>query len=86
MHCNVAELPLKPLPLNVTVVDEHTFVTTVDGLISLGGDGTMLGALRSVAHDPVPVLGVNYGPDHKQKALEGAVTEANGLGRVLQAA
>lgn len=30
--------------------------------------------------------GVNISPDHKQKALEGAVAQANGLGRVLQAA
>jgi NAD+ kinase len=45
----------------IEVLDEHTFTTTVDGVISLGGDGTMLGALRSVAHAPVPVLGVNMG-------------------------
>ncbi|HWH94283.1 MAG TPA: NAD(+)/NADH kinase [Baekduia sp.] len=45
----------------VAVLDEATFATTVDGLISLGGDGTMLGALRTVAHAPVPVLGVNMG-------------------------
>jgi NAD+ kinase len=32
-----------------------------DALISLGGDGTMLGALRLVAKRPVPVLGVNLG-------------------------
>ena len=32
-----------------------------DALISLGGDGTMLGALRLVAQRPVPVLGVNLG-------------------------
>lgn len=34
----------------------------------------------------VSAEGVNYGPDHKQKALEGAVAEAANLGRVLQAA
>jgi NAD+ kinase len=32
-----------------------------DALVSLGGDGTMLGALRLAAHQPVPVLGVNLG-------------------------
>ena len=34
----------------------------------------------------VSAEGVNYGPDHKQKALDGAVAEAAGLGRALQAA
>jgi NAD+ kinase len=32
-----------------------------DGVLSLGGDGTMLGALRLVADRPVPVLGVHLG-------------------------
>jgi NAD+ kinase len=69
----------------VTVLDEETFVATVDGLISLGGDGTMLGALRTVAHAPVPVLGVNMGnlgflaeigPNELPQALERLTTEA----------
>jgi FMN-dependent NADH-azoreductase len=34
----------------------------------------------------VSAEGVNYGPDHKQKALDGAVAQASGLGKVLQAA
>jgi NAD+ kinase len=45
----------------VDVVDDDVFATSVGGIISLGGDGTMLGALRLVAHAPVPVLGVNMG-------------------------
>jgi NAD+ kinase len=45
----------------VTPVSEEEFVDTVTGLVSLGGDGTMLGALRLVADDPRPVLGVNLG-------------------------
>jgi NAD+ kinase len=32
-----------------------------DALIALGGDGTLLGAMRLVADRPVPVLGVNLG-------------------------
>src|SRR4051812_50082245 len=30
-------------------------------MIALGGDGTLLGAMRLVADRPVPVLGVNFG-------------------------
>jgi NAD+ kinase len=32
-----------------------------DGIIALGGDGTLLGAMRLVGRHPVPVLGVNFG-------------------------
>ena len=45
----------------VELVDEAEFVARVDSVVSLGGDGTMLGAMRLVAPRPVPVLGVNYG-------------------------
>jgi NAD+ kinase len=42
-------------------VGHDEFLERADALISLGGDGTMLGALRLVARRPVPVLGVNLG-------------------------
>jgi NAD+ kinase len=45
----------------VTPVDVAQLAGTVDGLIALGGDGTLLGAMRLVAAKPVPVLGVNFG-------------------------
>lgn len=45
----------------ITPVSEEELVDTSTGLVSLGGDGTMLGALRLVADDPRPVLGVNLG-------------------------
>jgi NAD+ kinase len=63
----------------IAIVDDDTFAATVAGVISLGGDGTMLGALRLVAHAPVPVLGVNMGnlgflaeigPDELLQALD----------------
>jgi NAD+ kinase len=49
------------LPAGVTPVEDDEFVERVQGVLSLGGDGTMLGALRLVAARPVPVLGVNHG-------------------------
>jgi NAD+ kinase len=49
------------VPDRVVVVSDAEFVEQVDGIVSLGGDGTMLGAMRLMAHRPVPVLGVNHG-------------------------
>src|SRR5262249_25973492 len=49
------------LPDDVEPVSPAELADRADALISLGGDGTMLGALRLVAHRPVPVLGVNLG-------------------------
>lgn len=46
---------------DVTAVDPDEFVKRVDVLVSLGGDGTMLGAMRLVVGRKVPVLGVNHG-------------------------
>ncbi|MGH3096091.1 MAG: NAD(+)/NADH kinase [Streptosporangiales bacterium] len=45
----------------VDAVPDEEFVNRVDGVVSLGGDGTMLAALRLVIARPVPVLGVNHG-------------------------
>ena len=49
------------LPDGVEPVSEAQLVDEAEALISLGGDGTMLGALRLVAGRPVPILGVNLG-------------------------
>jgi len=49
------------VPADVEPVSEAQLIDEADALISLGGDGTMLGALRLVAGRPVPVLGVNLG-------------------------
>lgn len=49
------------LPQGVETVGEREFAETVDAVVSLGGDGTMLGALRLVVGRKVPVLGVNLG-------------------------
>ncbi|WP_431874862.1 NAD(+)/NADH kinase [Amycolatopsis sacchari] len=65
-------------------VPDEELAEQADGIISLGGDGTMLGALRLVVGRPVPVLGVNHGnlgflveipPDGLAAALEQLVRE-----------
>src|SRR3954468_5605624 len=47
--------------VGVTPVSREELAATSDALIALGGDGTLLGAMRLVADRPVPVLGVNLG-------------------------
>ena len=49
------------LPEGVRAVSGAQLLDEAEALISLGGDGTMLGALRLVARRPIPVLGVNLG-------------------------
>jgi NAD+ kinase len=46
---------------DIALVSDAAFTEQVDGVVSLGGDGTMLEAMRLVAGRPVPVLGVDYG-------------------------
>ena len=57
----VDALDASRVPGDVEPVSGAELVEWADALISLGGDGTMLGALRLVAQRPVPVLGVNLG-------------------------
>jgi NAD+ kinase len=49
------------LPCDLEPVSQAELVDQSEALISLGGDGTMLGALRLVARRPIPILGVNLG-------------------------
>ena len=53
-----------------------------DLLVVLGGDGTMLRALRQVLGDPTPCLGVNHGRVGFLTAIEGADLES-GLERAF---
>lgn len=46
---------------NVTCVDRATLATQSDLAIVVGGDGTFLSAVRSLAEHNVPVLGINLG-------------------------
>jgi len=72
---DVARLHLQ----GVTPVGVGELATSCDGIIALGGDGTLLGAMRLVVADPVPVLGVNFGrlgflTEVEGRKLEGALT------------
>ena len=49
------------LPESIARCDEDEVAHNCDLVLSLGGDGTLLGALRSAAPLGVPVLGVNLG-------------------------
>src|SRR5215467_2437503 len=55
------EIDRHRVPVEVSVVPDAQFVAELDGLVTLGGDGTMLGGMRLVIDRPVPVLGVNHG-------------------------
>jgi NAD+ kinase len=60
----------------VTPVSVEELAGTCDGLIALGGDGTLLGAMRLVVDRPVPVLGVNFGNLGFLTEVEGADLDA----------
>ncbi|MFF0719976.1 NAD(+)/NADH kinase [Micromonospora sp. NPDC003816] len=49
------------VPDSVQAMSAADLVARSDVLISIGGDGTMLGALRMAVNDPKPVLGVHLG-------------------------
>ncbi|MEU8262035.1 NAD(+)/NADH kinase [Micromonospora sp. NPDC048999] len=49
------------VPASVEPVPAAELATRSDALISIGGDGTMLGALRCAVRAPKPVLGVHLG-------------------------
>ncbi|WP_433533211.1 NAD(+)/NADH kinase [Micromonospora sp. CA-263727] len=46
---------------DIEAVAADAFVDRLDAVVSLGGDGTMLGAMRLVVGRSTPVLGVNHG-------------------------
>ncbi|WP_320065377.1 NAD(+)/NADH kinase [Micromonospora sp. RTGN7] len=49
------------VPPQVAALPSTALATGCDALISIGGDGTMLGTLRLAVEHPVPVLGVHLG-------------------------
>ena len=46
---------------SVQVVEQNQLATSVDLMLVLGGDGTMIATARMVGDAEVPVMGVNYG-------------------------
>jgi NAD+ kinase len=62
--------------VGLTPVSVEDLAGTCDGLIALGGDGTLLGAMRLVVDRPVPVLGVNFGSLGFLTEVEGADLDA----------
>jgi NAD+ kinase len=56
----------------LTPVSVEDLAGSCDGIIALGGDGTLLGAMRLVGGRPVPVLGVNFGNLGFLAEVEGA--------------
>ncbi|MFG1677834.1 NAD(+)/NADH kinase [Micromonospora sp. NPDC049282] len=57
----VREEDRQRVPTSVKAVTADELAAASDALISIGGDGTMLGALRLAVRDPKPVLGVHLG-------------------------
>ncbi|MEH1015186.1 NAD(+)/NADH kinase [Micromonospora sp. CPCC 206060] len=49
------------VPPTVTALPAAELPACCDAFVSIGGDGTMLGALRLTVDDPKPVLGVHLG-------------------------
>jgi len=45
----------------INTIEKETFSSTIDLLILLGGDGTLLSSVRMLKENTVPVLGVNLG-------------------------
>ncbi len=49
------------VPAGMAVLPEAELVATCDVVVAMGGDGTMLRAVRAVGTSAVPLLGVNLG-------------------------
>ena len=63
---------------SVESLEHEELVQAVDLIVVLGGDGTMIGAARTLGDREVPVLGINYGTfgylaEFRQEELEAAL-------------
>ena len=50
-----------PVPKGVTFLSENELLSTTDLIISLGGDGTLIGVCRKATKKTPPIFGVNMG-------------------------
>jgi len=75
--------PTAELLPGAIVVEESELASRIDVLMALGGDGSMLRAIRSLPHFETPVIGVNLGSlgfmtsvtaENVERALEVLVT------------
>lgn len=46
---------------NKVIIDEEFLFSNSECMIVLGGDGTMLAAVRQSAHRHIPIIGINFG-------------------------
>lgn len=61
---------------DIETLEVEAFPGRVEAALTLGGDGTLLGAVRKMGHSPVPLLGVNLG---KLGFLTGVTAEELGV-------
>lgn len=53
--------PVEPATAEIARVEPGIFSSSIDALIALGGDGTLLRVVRAIDRDDLPVLGINLG-------------------------
>lgn len=57
----LVEKPFVPEAAGTACVNEETLFAESEAILTLGGDGTLLSAVRRMGDKPIPLLGVNFG-------------------------
>jgi NAD+ kinase len=58
---SLAQCPMDDVPAEIAVIEATELVASVDAVIVLGGDGTLLHASRMIGANGVPIMGINLG-------------------------